>query len=164
MSLAKIIASTKPFQALDASQLDRIARLAKVESYPDDTLLTEQGSKVTHLHLVQSGKVQLIMDRRLWPREITLRSIFTMLEAGDTFGWSALVEPHVATLSAQSVGKCSLISIDGQELQRLLDDDHSMGYRVMTALASLVAERLRTISLSLMSARVADVRGQPLPM
>ena len=103
------------------------------------------------------------MDVRLWNREANLRSIVSIFEPGGTLGWSALVEPNLATLSARTMGSCRLVAIDGQQLRRLLDGDPSMGYEVMTALAALVARRLRAISMSIMSERALDLVYRPLP-
>ena len=70
---------------------------------------------------------------------------------GGTFGWSALVEPNLATLSAHTTKPCKLVAIDGQKLRQLLEDDLSMGYQVMTKLAALVARKLRALSMSIQS-------------
>jgi hypothetical protein len=55
------------------------------------------------------------------------------------------------------------VGINGQALHRLLDDDPRMGYKVMTAVARLLARRLEATRRSIMAAQAMDVDRQPLP-
>lgn len=164
MSQERVISKSVLFQSLDQSQIRRIEGVSRVVSYPADTIIFRDGQHLGNLYVVSSGTVTLTMDVRLWNREANRRSMISVIEEGGTFGWSALVEPNLATLSAYTMGPCSLVAIDGRKLRRLLEDDPTMGYQVMTKLADMVAQRLRAISMSMMSERALDLERHPIPV
>ena len=164
MALLRVIRRSTLFQSVESSQLERVASVALAESRFGDTRLFQEGDRLDYLYVIHQGAVKLTMDVRLWNREATLRSIVNIVEAGGTFGWSALVEPKLATLSAQTMGPTRLVAIPGQEIRRLMDEDPLLGYRVMTRLAALVASRLRALSMSIMSERALDLLKRPLPV
>ena len=107
---------------------------------------------------LEKGAVKLITGVRMWSGDANLLSIVSEIGPGGTFGWSSLIEPYVATLSAVTDGDCNVVSIDAVGLRRLLDQDHDGGYCVMTALADLVRGRLRGVWEAWMDAKAADLR------
>ncbi|MBI2873085.1 MAG: cyclic nucleotide-binding domain-containing protein [Chloroflexi bacterium] len=141
-----------------------MASVARLVSYPDRSTLFQGGNTLTDIYVIERGRVQLCADVRLWSRHTTLCTIITTVETGGVFGWSALVEPNMATLSATTVGPCRLVAVHGQSLRRLLDEDPRMGYEVMTALAALVAQRLQATWAKLASERGADLVRRPIPV
>lgn len=61
---------------------------------------------------------------------------------GDAFGWSALVEPHVLTMSAYAVEPTELVVFEGHKLREFLEGNRQFGYVVMYNVAKLLAGRL----------------------
>ncbi|MBI4201402.1 MAG: cyclic nucleotide-binding domain-containing protein [Chloroflexi bacterium] len=163
MSISSVLAQSTLFSALDKQQLQRVAHLGTRETQAAETTLFHEGDKLQRLYIIERGSVKLTTDVRLWDGSGTLQSIVSIIEGGGTFGWSALIWPNLATLAAHSREQCSLITINGQELIHLLDDDPLMGYRVMKALATLVARRLDTARSIIMSERAMDVQRHPVP-
>ena len=162
MTISRVVATSRLFQGLDESQLVRIASIERSEHYSSDTVLFQEDDRLTDLYIVEKGAVRLTMDARLWNADLTLRSIVTIVAESGTFGWSALLAPHLATLSAETEGAANLIALNGQALFALMEDDHRMGYHVMGGLAALVASRLEATRLSLMSERARDLEHLPL--
>jgi len=70
--------------------------------------------------------------------EITVHTV----EAGEVFGWSALVKPYIYTSSAACAGKVDEICIKGSDLLELFERDPFIGYIVMKNLSTLVSSRL----------------------
>lgn len=68
-------------------------------------------------------------------------------------GWSALVEPHIYTLGALCIDRASLISLDAVKLRALLSRDGRLGYKVMQAIAKVVAQRLNHTRIILVGER-----------
>ena len=144
------IRSSALFRALDDSQVTRIAGLATSKTYSQGTMIIREGEVVEDLFLIETGLVRLTMGGRAGAGDVALRAIVDSGGSGDAFGWSAIVEPYLATLSVETLEPCTLLSINGRKLVALLDEDPLMGYRVMTALAGLVASRLKFIALRLL--------------
>jgi CRP-like cAMP-binding protein len=163
MSLQEVLATSTLFQSLDESQRKRISGVAKTKSYPGNATLFREGDILGQFYVVEKGAVHLIRNVRLWNRDATLRTLVTTIGAGDAFGWSALVEPHIATLSAETLGPCRLVVLEGPALKELLDEDPCMGYRVMTAVSHLLVRRLEATWRSITAERAQDAARQRLP-
>lgn len=161
---AKLIAESTLFKGLSREQMERVRGLVVETSYPSGATLFREGDVAAHLYIVLQGSVNLTMRAPLWRSDLKLETIIMVLRRGDTFGWSALVEPHILTLSAYTVGLCRLALIDGQLLRRLLEEDPVMGHRVMRSAASLVGARLASISKTLMSERSKDLAASKIPI
>lgn len=102
----------------------------------------EQGEPAVFIYIVQEGRVALEMTLERPDGSLTHTTTVASVGQGEAFGWSALVEPYVLTLSAKAVECCELILIEGQKLREVLKRDGDMGYLVMANVAKLLAGRL----------------------
>ena len=102
------------------------------------------------------------MGVRLWSGNATLHSIVSIIGPGGTFGWSSLIEPYEATLTAETTTEAALVARDASALRDMLVEDSVMGFHVMTGLAGLIGSRLRGIRRSWMEGKAADLRKAPL--
>ncbi len=164
MLISNVLKESTLAHDLDDSRLARFVTLARQEEHPPETTLFLEGDSLTDLYVVAEGSVILTMDYKLREQASTLRSVVTIVEAGGTFGWSSVLEPHVAMLSARTRGPCTVVAIDGRKLARLMDDDPVIGYQVMKALAGLVAHRLQATRNSLISERGLELRSTSVPV
>ncbi|MCL5076230.1 MAG: cyclic nucleotide-binding domain-containing protein [Chloroflexi bacterium] len=129
------------FQGLDDSQLDKLARLCQEETYETGDIIFREGSKASKLYLIDYGKAIVEMGH-LTEME-TGQGIVGVITTGDSFGWSALVEPHYNTGTVRCLTKVKVITINGEELDRLFDADPKLGLHIFRRLASVIARRLR---------------------
>ncbi len=162
MSIVKLIGETSLFSSLDESRLKRVAGLAKVQFFPAGAEVFREGEALSELYLLERGSVKLTMGVRLWSGDATLRSIVSIIDPYGTFGWSSLIDPYRATLSAETTRECTMVNIDAAALREEMDRDCEFGYSVMTALSGLISERLRRIQGTWASARAADLYTAPL--
>ena len=142
MATYETLATSSLFHGLERPQLERIVAISHVEKHSPGTPIFTQGSLVSNLYVVQEGAIKLSTDIHLWPKETVLRTVVTNIEAGSAFGWSAVMEPPHATLTAWTIPQTTLVAIDGAELRHLLEADSTMGYYVMKRLLYLVTSRL----------------------
>ena len=59
------------------------------------------------------------------------------------FGWAALTpgcNQRIATASCLS--PCDILAVDGADLMNLMEQDHTLGYRLMTQLTQLITGTL----------------------
>jgi len=74
-----------------------------------------------------------------------------VINKGDCFGWSALVEPYSYTLSARCLTNCTVLTIKGSRLRDAMASDSDMNGEIMKALAELIALRLAETRIRLSS-------------
>ena len=162
MSIAMLLEKTDLFSSLDAEQLNRVSDMARVQFLPAGVTVFREGDALSDLYLLERGSLNLIMGVRLWSGDATLRSIVSVIEPHGTFGWSSLIDPFRATLSAETTRECTLVAIDAAALRGEMDRDTQLGYSVMTALSGLISDRLRRIQGTWASARAADLYTAPM--
>jgi len=135
MIILKIVSESELFQGLNESQLQRVVDIAKTKNLPGGVTIFNEGDNLKDLYLVQDGSIRLSMRVQLWSGNAALHSIVSIIGPGGTFGWSSMIEPYQATMTAATENKCALVAIDASVLRNMLDEDLVAGYRVMIALA-----------------------------
>lgn len=127
------------FSGLDNSKLAAIAEFCHTRSLKDSTVCFSQGNRASELHLLRSGKIDILMRvHEPWGMELKVH----IANPGEVFGWSALVEPYMYTASAKGIGDIEEIYIKGADLVKLFKKDPAMGYTVMCNLSALISSRL----------------------
>lgn len=138
-----IIQTSHLFQGLSTEQVHRVASISGEKIYEAGQSIFRQGDRGQSLYVLEEGKVILEMAIASRPeRGRSPQATVAVIAKGEVFGWSALVEPHTLTLSAQAVDRCKVIAIDGIQLLELMDSDPIMGYEVMRRLSEVIASRL----------------------
>lgn len=136
----------RPFSLLERlsdAELAKLVPLSRRESRERGVFICKEGEKAEALYLLVQGKVALEKMIQLSPRSRPRPATTEILEAGDSFGWSTVVEPHMYTKSAVSLGRVELLRIEGEGLRRLIEEDHHIGYKLMANLVRVVASRLK---------------------
>jgi toluene monooxygenase system ferredoxin subunit len=66
-----------------------------------------------------------------------------VLKRGEVFGWAALVESaHTRIATARAITPCTVLAVSGEQLTIMMDEDHSLGYRLMRQLNELITGNL----------------------
>ena len=141
-SIKQALAGSQLFEGLPDGELDKITRLCREEVYEAGATIFTEGEVAKDLYIVEDGKVVLEMMIRLGPGSGRRGSI-DVITKGQAFGWSAIAESHILTMSARCMEKSKVIALDGVGLRRLLEEDSHMGHKVMKRLVGLVSSRLR---------------------
>ncbi len=87
--------------------------------------------------MLKAGKILLEVDM-----SETISVSLGVVKAGFCFGWSALFPGSRYTSTAICSEPCEVMSIPGEGFLSLMEKDHSMGYRVMEMIASILKSRL----------------------
>ena len=137
-SIGEILAYTAFFSKLTPRQLDQVSQLFRFEEYPQDSSIYSLSEPAADFYVLVNGMVRFTIglgDRRTYAGQI--------LKRGEVFGWAALVESaqkRIAT--ALCITPCTVLAINGDQLLILMDQDHSLGYRIMTQLNVLITGNL----------------------
>lgn len=125
------------FKDLDNSQLTAIKGCCQGEEYNRGEKIFGVNEDPLYLYAVVKGEVEL-------RQEIANYSSDRIIAIGEKmiFGWSSLVSPYEYRLSAYSISKtCSVLKIDTKKLKELMDNDHRLGYLIMSKIVSVVGSR-----------------------
>ena len=134
------------FQELKPEHVERFAEISHIREVKAGETLFREGDKEDYMYVVLEGRVALNI---FVPHRGKVR-IYT-LESWEVFGWSS-VTPVVRqrTAGATAVRDGRVIAIDAEKLRQACDQDHDLGYLVMSRLANIVASRLLVTRLQLL--------------
>ena len=135
---AEVLGQARFFSGLSKPQLERVAALGRVRSFPQDTRIYTIGDAVDDFYVLADGMVRFTLG--LGKRETSAGDI---IRRGDVFGWAPLVEGHSRRIAtAYCLTACAVVAIDGAELMALMDADLALGYALMKKLAVLLTSEL----------------------
>ena len=135
----ELLSSCNLFQGLSETQLQRLADITKEMQIEKGQWLFQEGQEANGLFILKEGAVELLTkvddDFEL--------PIAMQREPGMFFGTSALTAPHVYSLSARCADKGTVLVIEKEELQRLIQEDRDLGCIFMTNWAEHLLNRLK---------------------
>ena len=99
------------FEPLDDFDLQDLALLMKLESYPPNTILRESGTVGSHLYVVLAGEVSAIREGK---------AVVAELGPGDIFGEMSLLSGKLTSSSVYSKTRVELASLKATDFKRIL--------------------------------------------
>lgn len=130
---------------MPASTRARMAVLGRLVAIAEGSVVVREGTPCHALGVVISGRIAL----RLGLPGGETRTILTV-EAGDVFGWSALLPPAISTSTGIAVAPSAAIMFDGDELRAALAVDCELAAAVYQRLLVSVARRLTATRVQLL--------------
>jgi CRP-like cAMP-binding protein len=137
---SSMLASFPLFQDISPVVLDKIAAISHEHDFKKGETIFREGEKADQLHFLLKGDVALRVNIMTKPDSVTV-SYVTKLD--ECFGWSGLVSPHYYTATAHCEEDCKVLTIQGDELLKILSENTDAGFKVMHRIANLVSDRLR---------------------
>ena len=138
MAPAVILSQTAFFGELTPAQLERVAALSKVQDCDEGQQVYRIGDPAHLVYVLLRGMVRHSIGYR--GRNASVGDI---LRRGEVFGWAALTPTcNVRIAAATCVTPCRFLAIDGVGLIALMEQDHTLGYRLMTQLNRLITGTL----------------------
>jgi toluene monooxygenase system ferredoxin subunit len=135
---ASVLGQARFFSGLGKAQLERVAALGRMRSFPQDTRIYTVGDAVDDFYVLAEGMVRFTLG--LGKRETSAGDI---IRRGDVFGWAPLVEGHTRRIAtAYCLTACTVVAIDGGALIQLIESDFALGYAIMKKLAVLLTSEL----------------------
>jgi toluene monooxygenase system ferredoxin subunit len=138
----EIVAATGYFLDLTPPQRARIAALGRIEHYRQDGQIYDIGDAAADFYVLVDGMVRFSIG--LGNRRAAAGQV---LRRGEVFGWAALVEEAPKRIaSASCITACTVLAINGDQLLLLMEADHSLGFRLMKQLNSLITGNLTSFA------------------
>ena len=145
VSAMEILRRTPLTAGLGHPERRRLAALCRVHMADAGEVLLREGSETSQLGVVRRGRVALRLQvpGRGSPTVLTV-------EAGDVFGWSAVVPPYRATSTAIAIEPSELLVFEARALRDALDEDEDLAAALYPRLLRAVARRLEATRLQLL--------------
>ena len=124
-------------QNLTDKMLEKIALLTEPQQYKDREVVFEEGGEAENFYMLKRGKILLEVELS----EMIIISLGS-IKTGYSFGWSALIPGSSHTSYAVCTEPCEVFAIPGESFRGLLDDEHTMGYLVMSGVMRVLKGRL----------------------
>ena len=131
---------------LPPEDLGELMEICEIETWKEGDVFAHEGEPADRLRLVLLGKVALDKRIQLGLHGSVRRANVSIVGPGGAVGWSALVAPHVFTLSGICLEPCKFIALDAQQLRELMAQNPQMAYRIMIGIAEMVGTRLRDMT------------------
>ena len=138
LDVARLLGEARFFAALTKRQLERVAAIARMRSFPQDTRIYTVGDAVDNFYVLADGMLRFTLG--LGKRDTAAGDI---IRRGDIFGWAPLVEGHARRIAtAYCLTACEVVAIDGAALNALMEADSALGYALLKKLAVLLTSEL----------------------
>jgi signal transduction histidine kinase len=128
---------------LPREDLAELMDVCEIETWEAGQIVGHEGDRADKLRLVLLGKVALDKRIQLGPHGTVRRANVSIIGPGRAFCWSAVVAPHILTLSSVCLEPCKFIAIDSGRLQAFMEKNPLTACRFMNSITELVGSRLR---------------------
>lgn len=128
---------------LTEAEAAQVLGLGKRSAIAAGQPLVSLGGEADAIYLVASGLVRLMV-----PLNVQGKTEDVFMEEqgrGEAVGWSALVAPYRFTLNARAAIDSEVIRLERKDLEALFERERSIGFKVMTNLATMVGQRLHKV-------------------
>ena len=122
---------------LTDEMLQRLQSIGEIRKFEDRDVIFKEGQDADTFYMLLMGKVLLEVEV-----SETMMISLGSIKPGYSFGWSALLPGSAYTSYAMCVEPTEVIAVPGDKFLRILDEDHSMGYRIMEGVVRILKRRL----------------------
>ena len=131
---AMILSRTAFFGQLTPDQIERVADLGTTQDFEEGQQVYRLGEVADLLYVVVHGTI-----RQTITFGVRSTNVGDVMRPGEVFGWAALTPTcNVRITTTSCLTSCRFLAIEGAGLLRLMELDHTLGYRLMTQLTRLI--------------------------
>lgn len=136
-TLEPLLAAHPFFHDLPAHHLQLIVGCASNVRFDPGQFIFREGEDANQFYLIRHGTVAL---ETVAPggETITIQT----LDEGEMLGWSWLFPPYRWLFNARATTLVRAIALDGTCLRTKCEDDHDLGYALVTRFAHVIMEQL----------------------
>ncbi len=149
--LGRIVSEHPFFAELGAAHCQLVAGCAKNVRFEAGSYILREGNPADEFYLIREGRVALEVHAP-GKREITFQTV----GPGEIIGVSWLVPPYRWSYDARAIDRVRAISLDARCLRGKCDDDHDLGYEMMTRFVPVLVQRLQATRLQLLDLYGSD--------
>jgi CRP/FNR family cyclic AMP-dependent transcriptional regulator len=126
-----------PFlRGLSKEHLQALADCAMRIRFEAGDAIFREGDPANRFYLLIKGEVFLETERD--EKRVIVGTIF----GGDVLGWSWLFPPYYIHFDARAIEPTEAMFFYGTRLREMCEEDHDLGYAILTRIAKVVIDRL----------------------
>jgi CRP-like cAMP-binding protein len=139
-----------PFlQGLNHQHLEVLAACAMRLEFKAGDVIFREGDPANRFYLIIDGAVALESHEQ--ERHVTIQTI----HAGDVLGWSWLFPPNYTHFAARAIKPTRAMFFYGTRLREMCEEDHDLGYEMLSRIARVVIHRLAATQKQLVGRAVS---------
>jgi CRP/FNR family transcriptional regulator, cyclic AMP receptor protein len=139
MLINKSILEAQPFlREMHARQLELLAENCMPAEFQAGDFILKEGGSANRFYIILEGLVEL--ESRGYGGEAVR---IQRLGAGDALGWSWLFPPYYLHFDARAVTPTKTLFFYGTRLRELCEENHDLGYQLMTRFTEIIIKRLQ---------------------
>ena len=148
--LLQRIAAQPFFKGLKAEHLKTLAGDAMQTQFAPGQIIFCEGDPANRFYLIERGKVAVELERR--DREPIGLDV---LGLGRELGWSWILPPYYEHFTARALEATDAIFFYGTRLREQCEENHDLGYEMMTRMAVVMLHRIQAASRQLSESQSA---------
>ena len=145
MNKIEVLKRSDLFRELDNKHLALVGEMGTDQVFDAGIIIYKQGSTADLIYVIEEGLVGIILEvGPLAQRQVQAAANF------ESFGWSAMIPPYTRTATVKALEQTKVIVFDGRELTAFCTTHGGESFKIMQALARVIAERLRQAYIQLL--------------
>jgi CRP-like cAMP-binding protein len=133
------------FRNLEKCHLELVVGCAANVRFEAGQFIFREGEPADQFYLIRQGKVAIEISP---PQGEPI--IMQTLSEGEILGWSWLVPPYHWQFDAKAVELTRAITLDGKCLRKKCQEDHSLGYELLSRLVPIIGKSMEAARLQLL--------------
>ncbi|MEW5735402.1 MAG: cyclic nucleotide-binding domain-containing protein [Thermodesulfobacteriota bacterium] len=129
------------FKGVTEKDLAEVLRLGVETGFGRGAVILKESGKSSDLFILLSGRVSVEMEASGASSE-GRRDLLVRLRPGDVFGEMAFLDHSRRSAYVVASDDITCLRLDGEGLERLMESNAVLGYRLMRNLARILASRL----------------------
>ena len=145
MNKIEVLKRSDLFRELDDEHIALVGEMGTDQVFDSGAIIYKQGSTADLIYVIDEGLVGIILEvGPLAQRQVQAAANF------ESFGWSAMIPPYTRTATVKALEQTNVIVFDGRELTDFCTTHGEKGFKIMQAVARVIAERLRQAYIQLL--------------
>ncbi len=151
MDKIEVLKRSDLFSELNDKQLKVVVGMCIPKVFEPGAIIHRENTILDEIYVIEEGLVALVLELGpLYQQQLTAATNF------ETFGWSAVVPPHMATITAKAIEKTKVLAFKGQDILKLCEANCRIGCIVYQGVARVVADRLRAAFMQCLGVTAQD--------
>lgn len=146
MDICESLKNTGLCEGLKPEHMELITGIIKEIDFPPHTIIIPEDNRSRDMYVIASGKVSVVANV---PFEEGQVEIAESLRIGQVFGDVAFVDGFPRSATVVTLIDTKVLLIPYEKLSVMMENDPEFGYRIMTNVASLLAQKIRNTTLAL---------------
>ena len=145
-----LLKQTGLFDGLGVDDLKKIEKGCVEQAYPMGTVIIQENDAPKEmLFIIKSGEIVIATSAPTIDAETEgTESFLTTLGPGDAFGEISLIDRNPHSAKVQTISDSILLLLSGKYFFSLVENDKNIGFVVVTNIAKVICQRLRSSNFS----------------